>query len=294
MLLCEKNKNSSNILIIKHMKLISSKFVFFILIFSTGYCKAQVGIGTTQPDRSAMLDVAGNNKGTLLSRVALSANTDVETIAEPAVGLLVYNTTAAAVGTDNEIPVGYHYWNGTKWANIAETSNSNGSNANIKNYAYVGAYTNQLNGINVGDFSFRLFLSPNTVSGTTSERVSPQIRNNTNESVDLTGFAAMSYGNGSGTINYTSGTVVNTAVNLANPNSRTLPANTWAWWGESGFIQNSGGSTSEKRQYTLTIDDVNYNKFWRVEFMFINPGGTVETLSTAKCVIYVEEISSTL
>jgi hypothetical protein len=275
------------------MKSITSQIAFLLIVFCTTYARGQVGIGTAHPDESAMLHVAGHDKGTLLSRVALTANTDTETIRDPAVGLLVYNTTAAAVGTNAEIPTGYHYWNGTKWVNIAETSNSNGSNATVKTYAYVGAYAGQLNGISVGDFSFRLFLSPNTTSGTTSERVSPQIRNNTENSIDLTGFAAMNYGNGSGTINYTSGTVINTAVNLVNPNSRTLPANTWAWWGESGFIQDSGGSTSEKRQYTLTVDDINYNKFWRVEFMFINPGGTVASLPTAKCIIYVEEVSST-
>ncbi|MBN9285175.1 MULTISPECIES: hypothetical protein [Flavobacterium] len=273
------------------MKQSPPKILVSLLILFCVNVFAQVGIGTATPDQSAMLDVAGNNKGTLLSRVSLSGNADIATIPNPAVGLMVYNTTAVAVGTDDELPVGYHYWNGTKWVNIAETSNSNGSNAKIKTYAYVGPYSGQsTNGINVGDFSFRILLSPNIVSGTTSENVSPQIRNNTVSNIDLTGFAAMNYGNGSGTINYTSGTVINTAANLANPNTRTLPANSWAWWGESGFIQAGGGSTSEKRQYTLTVDDVNYNKFWRVEFMFINPGGTVATLPTAKCVIYVEEV----
>lgn len=207
------------------MKLTFPKFTFSLLLLCVAYVHAQVGIGTTTPDQSAMLQVAGANKGTLLSQVALTGIHDATTIANPAVGLLVYNKTAAAVATSSEIQVGYYYWNGTKWVNISEVTKSTGSNASVKTYAYIGPYSGQLSGLSVGDFSFRLFLSPNILNGITNGYVSPQIRNNTASSVNITGFAAMSYDNGDAAMNYTAGTLVNNATNLANPNTRALPSN---------------------------------------------------------------------
>lgn len=267
------------------------KLPYLLLLLCFYNLQGQVGIGTITPHESANLEVAGGNKGTILSQVALTGSDDAITIPNPAVGLLVFNTTAVDIGSTTALPVGYHYWNGTKWVGINVTSSPvSNANGTIKTYAYVGPYTGQVTGLNVGDFSFRLFLSPNAISGSTSEYVGPQIINNTGATVDLTGFAAMQFGSGGGMINYTTGNIINTSVNIANPNTRTLPASTWAWWGESGFIQIAGGSTSEKRQYTLTTDDADNPKFWRIEFMFINPGGTVATMPTSKCIIYVEEI----
>ena len=63
------------------------------------------------PNSSTMLDVVATNKGVLLPRVELTSSTDATTIVpQNEVGLLVFNTTAAA-----DIGVGYHFWDGAKW-----------------------------------------------------------------------------------------------------------------------------------------------------------------------------------
>lgn len=59
---------------------------FFISFFSTN---AQVGIGTTSPDPSSILDVNSTTKGILLPRLTTSQR---NAIASPANGLIIYNT----------------------------------------------------------------------------------------------------------------------------------------------------------------------------------------------------------
>lgn len=76
-----------------------------IVVCNIGF--AQVGIGTTTPDPSAMLDVTSTDKGAIFPRVSLSSNTDIVTIPNPAAGLLVYNT-----GTSGLTYLGYVFWDG--------------------------------------------------------------------------------------------------------------------------------------------------------------------------------------
>ncbi|NOT50504.1 MAG: hypothetical protein HOP10_04415 [Chitinophagaceae bacterium] len=68
------------------------KLFFFLLTFIT--CQAitaqNVGIGTTNPNASAQLDVASTNKGLLLPRMTSSNRV---LISNPANGLIVYDTT---------------------------------------------------------------------------------------------------------------------------------------------------------------------------------------------------------
>lgn len=81
------------------------------LIFMLFCChvNAQVGIGTTTPEASSMLDIdaklSGDNKGVLIPRIPLTSTTDIVTISSPANSLLVYNTN-----TLNDITTGFYYW----------------------------------------------------------------------------------------------------------------------------------------------------------------------------------------
>ncbi|MGG5208949.1 hypothetical protein ACQWU4_08370 [Chryseobacterium sp. MIQD13] len=81
-------------------------------ITSTG----RVGIGTTEPNASAILDVnvdglaVGSKKGLLGPKVALTSQTDQVTIPSPVAGLLVYNLGTGGLGY-----TGYVFWNGTEW-----------------------------------------------------------------------------------------------------------------------------------------------------------------------------------
>lgn len=73
-----------------------------------------VGIGTISPHSSAILELNASNKGFLSTKVALSSNTDITTISNPAVGLLVYNLGTAGLATK-----GYLYWNGSEWVQFS-------------------------------------------------------------------------------------------------------------------------------------------------------------------------------
>ncbi len=74
------------------------------------YQMGSVGIGTSVTNSSAVLHVDAVNKGVLLPKVALVSNKDQNTIANPAIGLLVYNT-----GTGGLSIQGYVYWDGIEW-----------------------------------------------------------------------------------------------------------------------------------------------------------------------------------
>lgn len=87
--------------------------LFFLGV--AGIFQAQVGIGTTTPNSSALLDVTSTNKGVLLPKVALKAINDNQTIANPALSLMTYNTTTANSGNllieGNRI----YTWDSSKW-----------------------------------------------------------------------------------------------------------------------------------------------------------------------------------
>src|SRR5690554_5142660 len=103
---------------------------------------AKVGIGTSTPHVSSILDITSTNKGILIPRVALTSTTDQATITQLAVSLLVYNTNTAA-----DITPGFYYWSGTAWKTLA-SSGGGGSNASIGERYYAADQTVTLNQYN--------------------------------------------------------------------------------------------------------------------------------------------------
>lgn len=80
------------------MKLLSLLISFGIFHSSFG----QVGINTTSPESSSILDVSSNSKGLLIPRMT---NTQMNAISSPAEGLQIYNTDAKSV----------YIYNGNDW-----------------------------------------------------------------------------------------------------------------------------------------------------------------------------------
>ena len=102
---------------------------------------AQTGIGTTNPDASAKLEVNSSNKGFLPPRVALTASNVSSPITTPANGLIVYNTATSGTAPNNVSP-GYYYWNNSAWINIigsttSSTITGNGTTSTIANFGSV-------------------------------------------------------------------------------------------------------------------------------------------------------------
>lgn len=77
-------------------------FALVTLLYSP--CISQIGIGTTRPDSSAILEVYSNSKGVLLPRLS-EANRDL--IVNPASGLMLFNLDDSCL----------NYYNGLTWVN---------------------------------------------------------------------------------------------------------------------------------------------------------------------------------
>lgn len=97
---------------------------FIALLFIPHHSFGQVGINTTTPDPSSILDIVAIDKGVLLPRVELTSLTDTSTIPSPADGLLVYNTSIL-----NGMEIGFYCWDGTAWQRLAISSEISGSSA---------------------------------------------------------------------------------------------------------------------------------------------------------------------
>ncbi|WP_148285334.1 hypothetical protein [Flavobacterium sp. B17] len=117
----------------------------------------QIGIGTNNPDTSAILDIASTNKGVKFPIVALTSYTDVVTISSPATGLVVYNTTSNAGGPGLVINKGTS--TSPIWATLSSYSFDYGStNGKLR---YLGNPDNSKI-LTIGNVSFRF--NPNGLS----------------------------------------------------------------------------------------------------------------------------------
>jgi len=105
-----------------------SKFFFFLIFWVVCNVNAQVGIGTSTIDPSAILELNSSNssnsnkKGFLGPKVNLNSAVDTQTIPSPAVGLLIYNLLDAGTYPNEVFANRFYYWNGTRWSNIGTTN----------------------------------------------------------------------------------------------------------------------------------------------------------------------------
>lgn len=111
-------------------KLKMKKNLFAILAINLCYAQ-NVGINTTNPDPSAILEVSSDappgssvssKKGFLPPRVSLNGITDITTIPNPANGLLVFNNSNAGIYPNDVIGNNFYYWNGTNWERLVYAS----------------------------------------------------------------------------------------------------------------------------------------------------------------------------
>lgn len=85
--------------------------LFTLLILLAASYAQNVGIGTTNPDNSAQLDIVSNSRGLLVPRMTTAERT---AIASPAKGLMVFDTETN----------GFWFYNGSSWTNMNSVINA--------------------------------------------------------------------------------------------------------------------------------------------------------------------------
>lgn len=93
-----------------------TKVTLLTFVLITTFAIAQVGVGTTTPATSSILDVTASDKGILIPRVDLGDLNIAFPILNPEKSLMVWNTDLANGG----LIEGFYYWNGTLWVKIME------------------------------------------------------------------------------------------------------------------------------------------------------------------------------
>lgn len=83
-----------------------------IFVITFGYVQSQVGVGTTTPDASSILEVQSTTQGMLTPRMTSAQRT---AISSPATGLIVYQTDGIA---------GFYYYTGSAWVVLINGSDA--------------------------------------------------------------------------------------------------------------------------------------------------------------------------
>ena len=153
-----------------------------------------IGIGTTTPNSSALLDLRSTTKGLLIPRMN---TTQKNAIAGRAAGLLVYDTTLQR----------FSYWTGSVWQDVSTASGSgnywqpSGNNIISSNTGYVGIGVNpsraKLEVYGAAGTGYTAAMFGSDGAGISLERNNPTIgfnQYNDGESKFMsTGYAALQY-----------------------------------------------------------------------------------------------------
>jgi len=118
--------------------------LFSIFLITSINCYSQVGIGTSDPDASSVLDIQSNSKGVLFPRVDLGTTT----ISNPAKGLVVWNTDLL----NGELNSGLYFWNGNAWLSFISNEKLDTEINNIETAAGGSGWADGGNEATDGDF----------------------------------------------------------------------------------------------------------------------------------------------
>ena len=110
------------------------KIIFLSLLFIHTISISQVGIGTTSPDASSVLDITATDAGLLIPRMLQSER---DAIQDPETGLMVYQT--------NNTP-GFYYYDGSGWQAIRSVPSGSMTQALYQDLTQGVKVTNTLTG----------------------------------------------------------------------------------------------------------------------------------------------------
>lgn len=106
-------------------------------VLSINYCSySQVGIGTTTPDASSILDITSTNQGLLLPRLT-TANENA--IISPATGLLLYNTNLNEFRFNYGTPASPNWIKTSRNISVKYSNNAADTAINVNNNAAINA-----------------------------------------------------------------------------------------------------------------------------------------------------------
>ncbi|WP_293788212.1 hypothetical protein [uncultured Pedobacter sp.] len=214
---------------------------------------AQQGFGTSNPDKSAVVDMKANNKGVLLPRVTLTGTNDVTTISSPADALTVFNTATTYNGANDVIP-GYYYWDAgaNKWIQITTAQDLRlvGNGNHITQDAGVGS-----NGTTVGTGVNNIGIGSSVLSANTTG-FNNMVLGNNNLIKNLDGYSNVAIGHhsmenntngamnvaiGDGTLNKNTSGQINVAIGIASM-FRNTTGNVNSALGSQALRDNTNGS----------------------------------------------------
>lgn len=150
--------------------------LFASLGIFTSAQSGSVGIGTTSPNNSALLDLTAADKGLLLTRISLTSTGIWGLTGTSVAGMAVYNTNAAIISSSSTNPlsagaypttvnkIGLYTWDGYGW--VAQNATAEVMKIPVPNYP-PGASSNGAGGSTAGGVTTLPLNAPsfNTISG---------------------------------------------------------------------------------------------------------------------------------
>lgn len=288
-----------------------NKLLMAGLLLSSAFFYAQVGINTSNPNPSAILDISSTNKGILGPRISLTSATMQLSGNPNATGLLVYNTGPV-------LNPGYYFWNGTEWRVFNTSSGSGGGGntnlAHVESIAVMGplvattdngraGYALQITTPD-GKFSVRTFIPESSAFS----QVNLQIRNNSTGNVEIISNGHYLWGGAGGyqqnqlrlPPNAWAGDNATSSASLidATTGARIQTGSTNPYWGDP---ETYAGGMPEQRLYSWTTNSQTDKTFYKLYYMMGSsspasagnattcPGGTC---STTKAFFTIDQVTA--
>ena len=208
------------------------KITYLLFLFITTISFSQVGIGTTTPDASSVLDITATDAGLLVPRMTL---TNRNNISAPATGLMIYQT-------DNTS--GFYFYDGSAWSALGGSSSGDTITLDdYKDYTDTVKVTNTTTG------------NINTSSETTFNNFT---------TTDLLGSTRgqFTFASDGITPNFTGTVDIVFNIQIAATSARVAPGFRWKHNGTTGpwvihtYIRAANGHNESSANFSTTIDVV--------------------------------------
>lgn len=148
-----------------------------ILILCSSYYHCQLGINTSTPDKSALLDIntSKKNGGLLIPRVDLLSISDNSTIPNPANGLLVYNKSDSGTGANKVFANYLYYYDVNEWKRLTNADDLINNNQNLPRIIAYGRKSARTACNTEANTSVLFALEPDKISNTALLSTSGQL-----------------------------------------------------------------------------------------------------------------------